>query len=62
MLFADRSMEREEVVVTQLQTDSDLYEKTGAQGEPVWGRRSVFKVGGKPLLVSEYYLPDLFCC
>jgi hypothetical protein len=25
----------------------------------VWGRRSVFRVGGKPLLVSEYFLPAL---
>lgn len=60
MLFSDRSMQREEVTVTQLQTDDALYKKTKAQGEVVWGRRSVFKVGGKPLLVSEYYLPNLF--
>lgn len=60
MLFADRSMRREEVMVTQLSPEHDLYEKTGAQVELVWGRRSVFRVGGKPLLVSEYYLPALF--
>lgn len=60
MLFADRSMQREEVRVTQLQVDDALYEKTNVQGDPVWGRRSIFKVGGKPLLVSEYYLPTLF--
>lgn len=60
MLFADRSMRREEVMVTQLHSENALYEKTGAQGKPVWGRRSVFKVSGKPLLVSEYYLPTLF--
>lgn len=60
MLFADRSMCREEVMVTQLSPNNDMYKKTGLQGELVWGRRSVFKVGGKPLLVSEYYLPDLF--
>lgn len=60
MLFSDRSMQRDEVMVTQLLPDNALYEKTGAQGEAVWGRRSVFHVGGKPLLVSEYYLPALF--
>lgn len=60
MLFADRSMQREEVLVTRLSPENALYEKTGAQNETVWGRRSVFKVGGKPLLVSEYYLPVLF--
>jgi chorismate--pyruvate lyase len=25
-----------------------------------WARRSIFKVGNKPLLVSEYFLPKLF--
>jgi len=60
MLFADRSMRRDEVMVTRLLPENTLYEKTGAQGEAVWGRRSVFHVGGKPLLVSEYYLPGLF--
>ena len=60
MLFADKSMRRDELTVTQLLPESPLYKKTGAQNIPVWGRRSVFYVGGKPLLVSEYYLPDLF--
>ncbi|MDH5389355.1 MAG: chorismate lyase [Gammaproteobacteria bacterium] len=60
MLFADRSMRREEVMVTKLSPDNDLYKKTGAQDGPIWGRRSVFYVGEKPLLVSEYYLPELF--
>ena len=60
MLFSDRTMRRDEVMVTQLTPENLLYEKTGAQGEAVWGRRSVFSVGGKPLLVSEYYLPALF--
>lgn len=59
MLFADRSMRREEIMVTRLSPESALFEKTGAQGKALWGRRSVFRVGGKPLLVSEYYLPGL---
>lgn len=60
MLFADRSMRREEVMVTKLSPDNSLYKNTGAQDEAIWGRRSIFHVGDKPLLVSEYYLPDLF--
>lgn len=60
MLFADRSMQRDEVMVTRLTVDDRLYAKTGAQSDALWGRRSVFRVGGKPLLVSEYYLPALF--
>jgi len=61
MLFADPSMRREEVMVTELTPDNLLYESTGGKGGAIWGRRSIFYVGDKPLLVSEYYLPDLFC-
>jgi chorismate--pyruvate lyase len=60
MLFADKTMKRDEVMVSRLLPGSALYVKTGATGDTVWGRRSVFHVGGKPLLVSEYYLPALF--
>lgn len=28
--------------------------------ETVWGRRSIFTLSDKPLLVSEFFLPDLF--
>ena len=28
--------------------------------QSTWGRRSIFKVSDKPLLVSEYFLPTLF--
>ena len=27
--------------------------------ESIWGRRSLFRIDGKPLLVSEYFLPEL---
>jgi chorismate--pyruvate lyase len=27
--------------------------------QQIWGRRSVFRVGDKPLLVSEIFLPGL---
>ena len=60
MLFADRTMRRDEVMVTCL-VGSELPEGLGlARADPVWGRRSVFRVGGKALLVSEYFLPALF--
>ncbi len=31
----------------------------------IWGRRSVFRLSGKPLLVSEIFLPEISrtpCC
>jgi len=60
MLFADSSMRRGQVMVSCLHPGSRLYERTGEKQNPVWGRRSIFHVGGKPLLVSEYFLPALF--
>lgn len=59
MLFADRSMRRGEVEVTRLRPDDALYVNTRCSGAPVWGRRSIFHVGDKPLLVSEFFLPAL---
>jgi chorismate--pyruvate lyase len=59
MLFTDRTMERDEVMVTSL-SGSQLPDGLGlAADDTVWGRRSVFRVGGKSLLVSEYFLPAL---
>ena len=59
MLFADRTMQRDEVMVTSL-TGGQLPDGLGLGADDnVWGRRSVFRVGGKPLLVSEYFLPAL---
>lgn len=59
MLFADRTMQRDEVMVTSL-TGGQLPDGLGlAEDDMVWGRRSVFRVGGKSLLVSEYFLPAL---
>jgi len=59
MLFADRTMARDEVMVTSL-SERELPDALDVPREStVWGRRSVFNVGGKPLLVSEYFLPAL---
>jgi chorismate--pyruvate lyase len=34
---------------------------SGLKREPaaIWGRRSVFRIGGKPLLVTEIFLPAI---
>lgn len=58
MLFADRTMQREAVEVARLPLENSVNQYTKFR-EPVWGRRSVFRVSGKPLLVSEYFLPEL---
>jgi chorismate--pyruvate lyase len=55
-LFADPSVTRGELQVAQV-AGAQI---PGADAENVWGRRSVFRIQGKPLLVSEFYLPALF--
>jgi chorismate--pyruvate lyase len=59
MLFADRSMRRGPVMVSRLNEADALFKYTGIVQGDIWGRRSVFFVSDKPLLVSEYYLPVL---
>ncbi len=63
VLFADPSMERGEVEIACLtpadplyhQAARDLREKPGQ----IWGRRSLFRLDGKLLLVCEFFLPDI---
>ncbi|MHB8742468.1 MAG: chorismate--pyruvate lyase family protein [Sulfuricaulis sp.] len=63
MLFADPSMERGAVQVASLLPSDELYHiATRHRHEKpavVWGRRSLFRLGDKPLLVSEFFLPDI---
>ena len=63
VLFADKSMSRGELEIAGI-TEGDYLYRTATQGlankSPViWGRRSVFSLSGKPLLVNEIFLPDL---
>lgn len=48
-LFAHKHMRRGPIEIKQGQLN----------GETVWGRRSIFYVNNKPLLVCEYFLPSL---
>ncbi len=63
VLFADPSMRRGEVEVTELAPHQSLHAlataRLAVKPQSVWGRRSLFHVHGKPLLVSEFFLPAL---
>jgi chorismate--pyruvate lyase len=61
MLFADRGMRRGAVELARIRPGEMLYADAvrglrHAPGE-IWGRRSVFRLAHKPLLVSEIFLP-----
>lgn len=62
-LFADPGMQRASVEIARILAGQAMFEQATAglgvgPGE-IWGRRSVFRVGGKPLLVTEVFLPAL---
>ncbi|MEQ6342945.1 MAG: chorismate lyase [Gammaproteobacteria bacterium] len=63
MLFADKSMRRSEVEVARLAAGSAVFRMATQalehKPDEIWGRRSVFYLQDKPLLVSEIFLPDL---
>ena len=57
LLFNDPSMRREPVQVARFKAQSGcLPGLARGTGRPLWGRRSVFRLDSKPLLVSEIFL------
>ena len=62
-LFRDRTMRRSEMQVAAITPQHGFYGAAlgcDATIPPrLWGRRSVFTVGGRPLLVNEIFLPSL---
>lgn len=58
MLFKDPSMTRKPMEIACLAGDNSQFpEALGKLDVPMWGRRSVFCLDRKPLLVSEIFLP-----
>ena len=66
VLFADPSMQRGPVEIARLSPCDKLYPAAirhlTQRPETIWGRRSLFRLGGKPLLVSEIFLPGIPPC
>ena len=62
-LFADPSMQRSAVELACIHPGQAMFAEAtaGLQRKPlfIWGRRSVFRVGDKPLLVTEVFLPAI---
>ncbi len=63
VLFADKSMRRGGLEVAAIERGNFLYRQAtrGLRNKPraIWGRRSVFYLSGKPLLVNEIFLPAI---
>lgn len=67
-LFTDPGVRRGPVEVTRIAADQPLHQRAFAglieSPATIWGRRSVFRIEGRPLLVCEIFLPDspVFAC
>jgi chorismate--pyruvate lyase len=63
VLFAEPNMQRDEFEVTCLRKGDLLFTHAQQLGSDktseIWGRRSVFYLSGKPLLVNEIFLPSI---
>jgi chorismate--pyruvate lyase len=66
VLFADPGMTRGPVEIAGLVPGDRLYADAtrhlDRHPERIWGRRSLFRLGGAPLLVSEIFLPGIPAC
>lgn len=59
LLFKDPSMRREPVQYARFDAGNNLLpQSTVSMDQVSWGRRSVFRLDNKPLLVAEVFLPD----
>ena len=63
-LFSSPTLQRSRIEWSKMKKSSALY-KIAMAGQPpsdypIWGRRSLFLIDKKPLLVSEFFLPVLF--
>lgn len=63
VLFADPQMQRGPVEVAHIGPGQRLFRadhgKTTPDRLPIWARRSVFCLQDRPLLVSDFFLPEL---
>ncbi len=66
VLFSDKNLFRSELEVTACSSRANFFNKINvcsqnfSETEAIWGRRSLFKLKGQPLLVSEFFLPGIY--
>jgi len=63
LLFTDPTVRRGDIQIARLQAGQWLYETAlldeDERPDELWGRRSLFYIQGKALLVNEIFLPNL---
>lgn len=59
LLFNDRSMRRGNIEITGMKASGLIHSNSAHNAKDyIWGRRSLFFLDQKPLLVSEIFLPE----
>ena len=65
-LFADPSMRRDSMQIAKIKPGDYFYQQAclplTQRPDHLWGRRSVFYLNRKKLLVSEFFLPTIALC
>ena len=62
VLFKDPNMQRGEVQMARITGRHRLFSRATQhlrRADEIWGRRSLFRLAGKPLLVNEIFLPSI---
>lgn len=63
-LFAQPNLQRSQQQIARISNKDPLFDIASGGSklkcEQIWGRRSLFKIDQKPLLVSEFFLPGIF--
>jgi chorismate--pyruvate lyase len=62
-IFSDPQLDRSPIEWTQLEPNHPLYphavENVSKTSDPIYGRRSLFYGAAKPIMISEFFLPDI---
>jgi len=58
-LFSQPQLARSPIAVAPINAQDQYFPSELALTKPLWGRRSIFYLAAKPLLVSEVFLPAL---
>jgi chorismate--pyruvate lyase len=65
-LFSDKLTYRGKIEIAELKTSttpySPIYNLAIAEDSTLWGRRSLFYIRNKPLLLTEIFLPEAIKC
>ena len=63
ILFANKHIRRGTIEIAKITNQHKLHKTalmfSQQKSDAIWGRRSLFRIADKPLMVSEIFLPDL---